>query len=1036
MILPEIFMSGDGLLGLRFFTGDIVDGRLAPYVALPGDTVVEDGRLFRDDVELGKVVGPGGAWLFGVDTFDPGPFAGLFTRTNDAAIASDAIIDQMAGWTVTVNGVEVDITDLYRKSKIVESANTEGFQKGYVQEHVIHLDIGRTIADGDVVSITSPGGMFDRATATIDTTATRSEAVHVNQNGFRPDDPSKIAVLSTWLGVDTDRAENEQFRQNGVEYTPGTPFHIVDTATGLRVFDGEIALLLAADRPNTYPNGGRTPTNLTYADTWVMDFSAFDTPGTYVVEVEGIGTSYDFRIADDTWTDAFVIGMRGFYHQRSGIALEQPHTDWVRPASLVPTEAAPVIQSSVTILQTANSFIPGRTEDFTFQQLEQNATGVVLPDAWGGWHDAGDWDRRPQHLAASNQMMELVETNRGFFEGIDLNIPESGNGVPDVLDEALWNLDFFQRLQADDGGVRGGVEGGLTFQGGEASWANSRPLYAYAPDPWSSMLFAGSAGRAARVVEPYDVARAAQYLDDAVAAFDWALANWITPVIDEAAGMLYDQNLIDARNLAALELFRTTGDTRFMDDFLTTSSFATDAPVKYWEHQSDAAYAYLSMDADLQDAAVAARMLADFTALADTVLLNWGLESGFGTADNPFAPYLFSATATNPDWAADVLVRAHALTGDDRYLIGAIMDANFALGLNPDNLSYVSGFGDEQMREMLVGDAEALGGILPPGLVAYGTFDAVGNGVQYWHAGAEAVGYPQNPLNWPGYESWQGLFDAVPLTEFTVEDPMGSSVYLWGYLAQIGQGQTAPGLGAFSEYTVQLGTVATLIDGMGRTARQVAVGDSATFEDGVIGTVRARGAGVSFVAVDPLDAYPWERLVMIGDFGDAAWSRQTRTLDATGALLTRAVIFDDGRTSDTAYVDGNRTTTTQRDPTDVRSWTSVTTEFAGGERTARHRLDDNGVDTIMGFVAGTIATSDSTDTADAFVWSTVRRSFDDAGSIVTRVTDFDNGDISTTTYADGVRRSVLFEDVSDSRPWTTRLSTYGSDGELENTTFL
>ena len=76
----EIFTSGNGLLGLRFTTGTIEDGRLVDYVPQNGDFVVEDGRLFNDDVEIGTVVGPDGSYLLTVDRYEPSEFQDLFVR--------------------------------------------------------------------------------------------------------------------------------------------------------------------------------------------------------------------------------------------------------------------------------------------------------------------------------------------------------------------------------------------------------------------------------------------------------------------------------------------------------------------------------------------------------------------------------------------------------------------------------------------------------------------------------------------------------------------------------------------------------------------------------------------------------------------------------------------------------------------------------------------------------------------------------------------------------------------------------------------
>ena len=1067
----EIFQSGPGLIGIRFITGRIEDASLVRYRPQPDDVVVEDGRLFRNDVEIGTVVGPDGSYLLPVDRFDPGPYASLFERTNDADAPSDAAIDQISGWTVALNGESIPIKDLYRKSKIAESARTEGFGRGFVQEHVIHLDLGRTLFEGDVVSISGPGGLMDGETVTLDPSATRSDAVHVNQIGFAPDDPSKIAVLSTWLGVEAGLAENAQQFANGVEYDPDTAFHVVDVETGERVLTGTIELLVPAEDPNTIANGGRPPVNLAATDTWIMDFSTLTDPGTYVVEVEGVGTSYEFEIAEEVWADLFVTGARGFYHQRSGIALEQPYTDWERPASLSPEDGQVAFQSTASILDTSNGFNGGRwitnadydaagvrrgaEELYTFTVLENGSTGEVIEEGWGGWHDAGDWDRRTQHLEASNRMLELFEIDPDYFEAIDLNIPESANGVPDILDEALWNVDFFQRLQKADGGVPGGIEGGTGpdgggFQYGEASWANSRELFVYAPDPWTSAEFAASAARAARLVEPYDAARAAQYLTDAEAALEWAIDNWIEPGDRRLGSPAVAQNVVDARNLAALELYKTTGDARWEAEFLATSSHANGGPTDYYDRQIDAVFAYLSMDESAQDPDLAAAMRADFLDLAERVLNNYGTPSGFATSDNPFAPYLFGSTATNPLEAADVLARAHALTGDPRFLEDAIDDANFALGMNPDNVSFVSGVGDEQVRELLIGDAEALGGELPPGIVAYGNYDYVGNAdpetgatlVTAWPFRAEEGMYPENPLNWPGYESWQGYFSAVPITEFTVHEPMSTSTFLWGYLAQL-NGETpdpeppAGSLGVFGDYEFQIGSTLTLIDAeLGFTARQFGAGEQVVFADGVSGTFSERGDIFALVVDDANDAYPWARSAFWSDANDLRrWDRIDTTYDDGGRILDREVRFDNGIVSETEYAAGAPTRRLLTDERDVAGWSTGELLFESGERASASYVYDDA--TIGSFVYenGIPANFTRSDPDDARSWDTIEVEYVE-GQRSTRFLTEDDGDTSTVFYENGMRERLVFEDVSDTRPWQTRTTTFDGEGNVLDIVFV
>ena len=130
----------------------------------------------------------------------------------------------------------------------------------------------------------------------------------------------------------------------------------------------------------------------------------------------------------------------------------------------------------------------------------------TYPGAWGGYMDAGDWDRRSQHLTATWEHLELLDLFPEYFEKLKLALPpsEAGDNLPDVLNEALWNLDLYRRLQRADGGVGGGVESTSHPRPGEASWQESLLLGTFAPDPESSLRYAACAARAARLIAKYD----------------------------------------------------------------------------------------------------------------------------------------------------------------------------------------------------------------------------------------------------------------------------------------------------------------------------------------------------------------------------------------------------------------------------------------------------------------------------------------------------------------------------------------------------
>ena len=153
-----------------------------------------------------------------------------------------------------------------------------------------------------------------------------------------------------------------------------------------------------------------------------------------------------------------------------------------------------VYASKTPLIDTGNGL---NQKDTNFGNLVKGKTDEIVPDAWGGYMDAGDWDRRIHHLKVSRLLLDLADQFPEYFASVSLNIPESGNGLPDVVNEALFNIDCYRRLQTLDGGVRGGIESSEHPRRGEASFQESLDVMAYAPDAFSSYVYAGAAARAA-----------------------------------------------------------------------------------------------------------------------------------------------------------------------------------------------------------------------------------------------------------------------------------------------------------------------------------------------------------------------------------------------------------------------------------------------------------------------------------------------------------------------------------------------------------
>ncbi|AIE84447.1 cellulase [Fimbriimonas ginsengisoli Gsoil 348] len=158
-----------------------------------------------------------------------------------------------------------------------------------------------------------------------------------------------------------------------------------------------------------------------------VDFSKLTKSGTYYLEVPGLGTSYDFRIGKDVFAHSFRLAMRAFTGQRCGtaVSLAPDFPEYHYPAC--------------------------HTGDAQFH-VSSGKTGVK--ECTGGWHDAGDFGRYIVNSGiTTGTLLWAYELNSKKLGKIRLDLPESGNGVPDMLNEIRWNLEWMLKMQDSDGGV-------------------------------------------------------------------------------------------------------------------------------------------------------------------------------------------------------------------------------------------------------------------------------------------------------------------------------------------------------------------------------------------------------------------------------------------------------------------------------------------------------------------------------------------------------------------------------------------------------
>ena len=766
--VTQVYAVSPEVIAVEIAVPEVEVGRQIRYEAEADDVVSADSsqpQVERSGISLGTLVGTDEEILY---TYD---------RVAETAL--DVAAAELPGSYLIESLTDADYqsgvapSGVFRKTKPAAFANQAESGFTWPAAHTLFLTLDQPIEAGKAYQISFPGLNIEAADLTYQPMSIRSEAVHVSQLGFRPDDPLKVGYLSTWMGSG-----------GGLDYEDNLGFQLIDTQTNKSVYKGTANLL--RDRQQAEDPRGR---DYTLSEVHELDFSDFSQPGSYRLCVEGVGCSFDFKLAKTVWDDAFFTAVRGFYHQRSGIAIGQPYSRYTRPRAFHPDDGVKVYQSAVTLMDVDM----GLGDRNTFEALVATKTDEVVPDAWGGYFDAGDWDRRIQHLAVPRALLELHNLFPDHFSAIALNLPESENHLPDILDEALWSLDFFRRLQTEDGGIRGGIESAEHPKYGETSWQESQVVMAYAPDVWSSYLYAGVAARAAYTLEAYDSQLARVYETSALRAMAYAESKYAKK--GYASGLPHQVR--DQRNLAALELYRLTRQSQWHDIFLGTTVFHNaQAEVSIYgiQEQRDAAFLYarlnghstekwggkrshaaaLPIDSKVQANARASffRYANGLVALTESTAFGWSKE-------HPEAPLGWGNGLGAPKSVN--LLQAHALSQDPKYLLAGLDATQFSGGANPDNLVFTTGLGDRTVQNPLIIDQRITGQEPPPGITLYGPADFTVYNDDWSFVSLAGNTFP-NAWEWPSVESYFDVYMHPISTEFTV-DYMVSSAYTWGYLA-------------------------------------------------------------------------------------------------------------------------------------------------------------------------------------------------------------------------------------------------------------
>ena len=519
-------------------------------------------------------------------------------------------------------------------------------------------------------------------------TETVYPAVKVNQLGYFTN-AEKTATVSRFSEL--------------VNFDENTNFNVVNASTGEVSYTGKLNLISDYD----YLSGEKV---------FKADFTSLTTNGEYYITIDGLDEkSFSFKIGDDIYDDLLGAAVKYYYYQRSGIDLTEEYAgEWAHDAFFMGDLARPGVNELELPIQS--------TMETDSVEYLQNA-GIEK-----GWFDAGDYGKYVDNGAYTvKKLLYMYETYPELFKD-NIGIPESGNGIPDILDEVAWELDFFLAMQDEDGGIYHSVEGLNVDPFRPENYGDYNRHIADVDDKTgqtgikpthTTAIGASALAQASVIYKDIDAEYSERLLNAALEAWSY-LEEHLEPLT--VTGPAYSDTRTDGvqRLAAASSLYRATDDEKFntyvldhYDDYiLENNNVVTEDDLDSDLHSLNSGYFN-----DMWTAENTSLILYDYMVSqdSDVTVANFIKDQYLGyesALQNRVATSSWSNTSNgNLFWGSNGAVIARGSTHLDIFgeLFGTYSDAsknvainnmNYILGVNPLNISFVTGYGENAVKEV------------------------------------------------------------------------------------------------------------------------------------------------------------------------------------------------------------------------------------------------------------------------------------------------------------------------------------------------
>jgi endoglucanase len=736
-------------------------------------------------------------------------------------VGNDGAAWQSATWTITrLDGNPINVQTTYRKS-IPVSQPDWGYNKdtwGDKDNDIVDLDHHIYLKlDQDVLSnpITDTGELLnikttDGPTGTLEFNMVFSDnylegPIDVNQVAYSPTATERYAYVQQWMG-DGGPVPVTSYQNN--------PACVLYEPANILEDRGIVLSGINVIKRNPEKLGGDGKDEASGTDVGSIDISdpslVMDNRN-YRVKIPGVGVSWPTQVSNLGFLKAVYVTLRGFDANGWYRSIEEAFWGpYIRPLDEYSDQGTR--SHGWAYIPPSNLENYDWKSDFDFNVMidgNGDPLGTKIP-VRGGFHDAGDFDIRPTHTMIPIDLFAAYELNPNAFTDGQLDIEESGNGIPDLLDLALWGGKAFEDIQRSDGGVSMGVQtdghpqqyfyaNNDILKSHHPGYPGLKPHWTYAPSAAISAIASGFFAKGAYFVGPYNATRAAELETKAIDAYTYAKNNGAST---------------HTKIYGAGELWRLTGESQYKTDF---ESF-WDAGAwnyetgHYDEYRGSSNYvagdvalpqfvdAYASMPqarSDIVDGFKADLIKVSNERVYDTenrhghrnnrpvTNVGYGLGYSVGHWTEATISLLMFDDLNTPD------------TGDEEaksrqeYINMISLNADFLLGTNPLSHVPMSGLGTIDPKEPLWHDALAFNKQfdLPmiPGYSVFGPFDDFTADGYYAEAGA---GFYPDHNDFPLMNNYADVRTWVRTSEGTSHKTQTSHAML--YCALLGEGLAVP----------------------------------------------------------------------------------------------------------------------------------------------------------------------------------------------------------------------------------------------------